>query len=380
MSLFQVGKSAYPFASQRSGSQSNSALFGSGKNSSLPSVRQQPKNNATKNQLLRSLESYSENSTSLASVGTNLTEEERQRRIRAVQAKNTFKSTTQAKQANGYMDLHSTSKTQSTPTSKLKYNAKEISSAISQAKTSVSAGKAVIKAKRKILELKRALVRGDGDKNEVMVALNHAKQMERVAKKKKHHLELEELVEHTQKMDEKMEQQEEANSSGGFSNFDFIEEAKDKISEAEDQILSEVENSSESNTSEILESSEYDISEIMESSDIDFTSEISDMAEFSDEMSSLASEELERLDEAMEFLENLEVVDPHMSEEDLKKLKIKHRNSEQKDLVKADMDYLKNMIKLTIERENAQMSGLSSAAAVPMAAPSPAPVFVDVSV
>ncbi|MCR5397123.1 MAG: hypothetical protein K6E64_06585 [Lachnospiraceae bacterium] len=321
-------------------------------------------------------------STSYPSISSIIAEEEKRQKLRALQARTALESTTQPNQAPEYMDTSSTSETEKIPTEDFKYSVKELSSAISRAKTSISAGQAVIKAKRKVLELKRKLAQGNGDTNELMAALNHAKQMERIAKKKKHHLELEELVEHTQKMDEKLEQQEEANSSGGFSNFDIIEAAKDKISKAQEQILSEMETVQKDVSEEdvSLELSDIvDISDKMASME-DFSNEISDMAEFSDEMSSLASEELERLDEAMEMLENLEVINPHMSKEDLKKLKIKHRNSEEKDLVKADMDYLKNMINLTIEKGNAPMNISPSTAAVPMATSSPAPTFVDVSV
>ena len=41
----------------------------------------------------------------------------------------------------------------------------------------------------------------------------------------------------------------------------------------------------------------------------------------------------------------MEVVDPHMSKEDFEDLKRKHRASENKAIVKANMEYLKDMIK-----------------------------------
>ncbi len=47
----------------------------------------------------------------------------------------------------------------------------------------------------------------------------------------------------------------------------------------------------------------------------------------------------------MEMLESMEIVDPHMSKEDLEDLKRKHRASEDKAIMKANMDYLKDMIK-----------------------------------
>ena len=57
----------------------------------------------------------------------------------------------------------------------------------------------------------------------------------------------------------------------------------------------------------------------------------------------------------MEMLENMEMIDPHMTKEDLDELKRKHRASEQKAMMKADMDYLKGMIKL-----NSAGKGMSS--------------------
>ncbi len=48
----------------------------------------------------------------------------------------------------------------------------------------------------------------------------------------------------------------------------------------------------------------------------------------------------------MEDIELLEAVDPHMSPEELKQLKMKHRQSEEKDMTKADMEYMKSMFEL----------------------------------
>ena len=46
---------------------------------------------------------------------------------------------------------------------------------------------------------------------------------------------------------------------------------------------------------------------------------------------------------SQEMLENMEIVDPHMSEEELEELKRKHRAAENKAIVKAEMDYLKGL-------------------------------------
>jgi hypothetical protein len=62
-----------------------------------------------------------------------------------------------------------------------------------------------------------------------------------------------------------------------------------------------------------------------------------------EEMTEDLDEAYEMLDEMMEDLGVLEVVDPHMDEQGLKDLRIRHRHSEEKDMTKADMDYLKSI-------------------------------------
>ena len=81
------------------------------------------------------------------------------------------------------------------------YNYKTVASKIQRAKTSISAGQAVLAAKRETLKIKRKISSGDGDPEELQFALTHAKRLEMVARKKKHHLELEEMVERTQSRD-----------------------------------------------------------------------------------------------------------------------------------------------------------------------------------
>ncbi|MCR4892688.1 MAG: hypothetical protein K5989_10975, partial [Lachnospiraceae bacterium] len=69
------------------------------------------------------------------------------------------------------------------------------------------------------------------------------------------------------------------------------------------------------------------------------------LSELNQMISEYGEETLKQLEESMEMLENMEVVDPHMSEEDLEKLKRKHRLSENKAIVKAEMEYLKGLFK-----------------------------------
>ncbi|MBQ3798505.1 MAG: hypothetical protein II842_19880, partial [Butyrivibrio sp.] len=75
-------------------------------------------------------------------------------------------------------------------------------------------------------------------------------------------------------------------------------------------------------------------------------------------------EELKQLEEAMEMLETMEVVNPHMSKEDLEELKRKHRASEDKAIMKANMEYLKDMIKHELGK-NASMPGMGGSGVSP---------------
>ena len=77
---------------------------------------------------------------------------------------------------------------------KLKYQFKNISSKILRSKTSQAAKQAAGQARREVLRLKRQKQSGNYDDDEIEAAINHAKAMERVAKKKAKHLEEEELT------------------------------------------------------------------------------------------------------------------------------------------------------------------------------------------
>lgn len=243
------------------------------------------------------------------------------------------------------------------------YNYKEVASKIQRAKTSTSAGQAVIAAKRKVLELKRKIASGQGDAEELQLALTHAKRMEMVARKKKHHLELEELVVHTQKRDEMIDKMEETAQSVASSEVQFAEE---KIYKAEDEIFERRE--------DMLD----EIQESFEESGIEISDDM--MAELNAMVSEMGEDMLEELEEAMQMLEEMEIIDPHMSEEDLEELKRKHRNQEAKAMMKADMDYLKAMIKHTLEKSVSGPSMSSSSVSISPVFATPAVPAMDVSI
>ena len=219
----------------------------------------------------------------------------------------------------------------------VRYNYKEVAGRILRAKTPVSAGQALLAAKRKVVEMKRKIASKEGDPDELQFALTHAKRMEIVARKKKHHLELEELAEHTQEQDERTEASEEA--AEGVKDA-LISEEEEKLSQREDEILEEREDI-------LAEAEEEGGTEEM-------------LAELNEMLSEYGEETLKELEEAMELMESLEFMDPHMSEEELEELKRKHRNAENKAIVKADMDYLKDMIRHQLAKGAAAAGALPS--------------------
>ena len=222
--------------------------------------------------------------------------------------------------------------------SRANYNYKEVAGKIQRAKTSVSAGQAVISAKRKVVEIKRKISAGDGDAEELKLALTHAKRMEMAARKKKHHLELEEMAANNIQRDENASRQEETVKVIKNS---LVNAAEEKVSEQEDEIFEERESLTEEMTA--------CIDEAPDSFSEDMVSELNEL------ISKLDEETLEELEKAMEFFEDMEILDPHMTREDLDELKCKHRAEEQKAMLKADMDYLKGMIKHQMNRSDASM-------------------------
>lgn len=226
---------------------------------------------------------------------------------------------------------------------KAKYNYKDVSSKIRAAKTSQSAGQAVISAKRKVVEIKRKIAANAGDSDELQAALSHAQRMEMAARKKKHNLELEELVENTGKVDKRLEKSEDLTND---LQRNTVMAGEEKIAEQEDKIFKEREDMLDEVHEEIAESKAQATDEMM--------------AELNEMIAEFGEDELKELEEAMQSLEELEIINPHMSEEDLKELKTKHRNDENKAMMKADMDYLKAMIKYYMKESSVNGAATSS--------------------
>ena len=239
-----------------------------------------------------------------------------------VQNDNPFAATS-SDRTNGFLDLTESQKDDEKDSVDLpyNYNCKEVETKIQRAKTSVSAGQAVISARRKVLEVKRQMASGKGDADELQLALTHAKRMEMVARKKKHHLELEEMAQTVRERDEKLEKQEQATVDMKNS---MVTASEEQITKRQDEIFDE--------RQEMITEATEQMNEEM-------------LRELNEQIAEFGEDELRELEEAMEMLENMEMIDPHMTKEDLEELKRKHRASEQKAMMKANMDYLKGMIK-----------------------------------
>ena len=231
---------------------------------------------------------------------------------------------------------------------KLKYQFKNISSKILRSKTSQAAKQAAGQARREVLRLKRQKQNSDSDSEEIDAAIAHAQAMERVAKKKAKHLEEEEMVK----------------AAGGICPGDRIceEETKD-VQDAEAENAQNAEEmsveSSEDEMSRDLSAYEYAGNEVHAGDSYDISDYIDlgmdafyeQAGEFMSEMSDFTSEMMQEMSDGLrDLMEEMGLdglsdtavsVNREMDPADLKMMKIKHRNKEMKDIVKADAEYLK---------------------------------------
>lgn len=225
---------------------------------------------------------------------------------------------------------------------KLKYQFKSLSTKILRSKTSLAARQAAGQARREILRLKSQKQSGKYDNEELEAAIEHAKAMERVAKKKARHLEEEEMakctggpcagsrIEEEQLSDEETKAMEE-NPDDALKHADEPElvqgqEETDKMAAPDPAMLQNY-----ANCWSALESME----------DV-----LSSLDEFSDEILKEFSESMKELFDEMgldELSDSILSVEKDMDPADLKMMKIKHRNKEMKDIVRADAKYLKTV-------------------------------------
>lgn len=257
----------------------------------------------------------------------------------------------------------------------LRYRFKDISSKILRSKTSAAARQVVGQARREVLRLKRERLNGNYDDEEIEAAIVHAKAMERVAKKKVKHLEEEEMakasggpcagsmIDDEEETDEATpdeelqdaqrydDQQALADEEGCYDDADLYAVSQDYINAQETYSQADI--------------SGMDFIEQMPASD--FSDLLSNMQELTSDMFDETEEGMSQMLEEMGFDElsdSLSAAKGDMDPADLKEMKIKHRNKEMKDIVKADADYLKTVFnRLQREKEGsdpARLGGASS--------------------
>ncbi len=214
----------------------------------------------------------------------------------------------------------STSKSAPKKKKRLPYNFKAISAQIMLSKTSGGAGKAVTKARGTIAMLLRKVRSGEYDDQELELAIKHARKMERVAKKRVKHLKQEEAIE------------------------------KEKHSEElEDDLAAELTDTDEDE--ELLEISEEELQQLLEEYE---------------ELMRESMEELARETSLEELSEEFAGAVYDMSAEDLEELKKKHRSDEMREIMDADMKYLRAIFN-KLEKEKQALSSGSAQSDSPQA-------------
>ena len=193
------------------------------------------------------------------------------------------------------------------------YSFKQVSSQVLSAKTSGKAAQVSTSIRMKIGLLSKQLKNGDYDEEEILRALLHAEMVQRACDKKKKNLKMEETAE--------------------------------RHLEGEEEIPVEPE------AQELLISEEAEEEEVKELEQAEFEALMEKLEMTADEMME-AAEETANLDEELD--EMAEALSGSMTPEDLEQLKVKHRSDEARDILKADLKYLKALFdRLQSEKENA---------------------------
>ncbi|MBD5493386.1 MAG: hypothetical protein HDR12_03115 [Lachnospiraceae bacterium] len=204
---------------------------------------------------------------------------------------------------------------------RLNYNYKKVSNQILQSKTSNSAQQTVGKARRMVATLKRKLRSSEYDDNELKNAIIHAEKMVRIAKKRKKHIDEEERAENT----------------GAYSD-DAVQEEK----ETSDSEKADKEREAEANEKKLREM-EQELRELMEKT-------------MEKTMEETMRESMNELADAL-----LGAAHTNMDPEDVELLKKRHRADELREIIEADMKYLKALFEQLAKEKQAAMNGSGSA-------------------
>ena len=203
---------------------------------------------------------------------------------------------------------------------KLTYNFKKISNKIMSSKTSSHASKAVREARSELVKLLMKQKSGDYDDKAVTDAITHARSIERVAKKHRKHIEEEERAQRTH--------------SGIIEEEEnFEDEEVEETEEAQQQQAKEQQEQAE-RTARELEQLTQEIEQMIRESE-------EQMNELADELMSSASFE-------------------HMDDDDIENMKKRHRAEELRDIMEADMKYLKALFDRLSKEKQANESGAAS--------------------
>lgn len=205
---------------------------------------------------------------------------------------------------------------------KLQYNFKRLSNQIMRTKTSTNAKQLVTKAKFQIANLRMKLLSGDYNYEEIHNALIHAERIARVAKKRMKNLEEEEYIAKTGRRKD--------------PNAEELEEKREEENKQE----------------EILDTTGMSREEMEQLAQ-----------ELQEEMERIEDELEEVMQKAEQLMEEFVQGSKYqMDPKDLEQLKKKHRAEELRDIMKADMEYLKALFnKLAREKEAAGNSSSGSA-------------------
>lgn len=192
---------------------------------------------------------------------------------------------------------------------RLGYNFKRVSAHIMSAKTPLFAGKAVREARGAVVTLLMKQMSGDYDSRELDSALEHARKMERVAKKRRKHMEEEERARQTGScmVEEEVETAEEAKEK----------EAEKKVSEEHTQKLDEM----------------------------------------ARELKQLIEESEQALNDLAEGLTDASWED--MDPKQLENMKRRHRAQELREIMEADLKYLKALFDRLSKEKQESMNGSS---------------------
>lgn len=204
---------------------------------------------------------------------------------------------------------------------KLTYSFKKVSNRIMSSKTSSHASKAVREARSELVQLLMKQKSGDYDEKAVSNAIAHARSIERVAKKHRKHIEEEERAQRT-------------HSGITEEEEEILEDEEVEETEDEQQQQAREQQEQAERTAQELEQLAQEIEQMIRESE-------EQMNELADELMSSASYE-------------------HMDDDDIEAMKKRHRAEELRDILEADMKYLKALFDQLSKEKQANANGASS--------------------